>query len=405
MRISNTKNTLKSNSEKLIALLFSLRAITFVWLAFASDIYMPWFSLLVLVLRYATIPIGVFYLCKQRGVSTADAKLLLPLIFYFLMLVVNTYGGYQGSYIHELISIGCFLLMNRDMKIRIFEYFYKIILISCAISIFVYVAYMLRIPIGFSQHPFYNDGVHSSYYQRWLIFAVLDNGYSIIPRLCGIFNEPGGLGTVCGLLFAATFNYSGKWEKIILATTTVLTLSLAGYVLIIVYLIIYLAQKSWKYAAVAVALAVLFFAIPHIDWGNAEINSFAQRFAITSEGLAGDNRVKTSFDDEYQLMSSTEVFFGKGATYTSESGTSSYKNYIMQFGILGFGVYLLLWLSAALKSSQRNRNCLILLLIFLISLYQRPVPLTNSYGYVLIFGGFLWILAKQQEHLKGKKEV
>lgn len=391
------KNQNSVSVDNLVAIVFSLRAITFVWLAFASELYIPAFAILVQVLRYCTIPIGIGYLFAKRTVYRADLNLLLPLLFYYIMLVVHTYGGYQGSYIHELISIGCFLLMSRKMKIKIFDYFYKIILFSCVISIFVYIAYLVHLPIGFTRHPFFNDGVQTSYYQKWLIFAVMDSGYSL-PRLCGIFNEPGGLGTVCGLLFATTFKFSSKKEKLIIIVTIMISLSLAGVLLLLVYLIIYLAQRNWRYAVAAIALTVFMFMIPKINWGNSDINAFAQRFAITASGLAGDNRTRTPFDLEYkQLLRSSELFFGKGAAYTAESGTSSYKNYIMQFGLLGFGIYAFLWIGNAVAEAKRNKECLILLFIFIISIYQRPVPLTNAYGYLVIFGGFLWIQDNEEK--------
>ena len=378
--------------NNIVALIFALRAITFVWLAFASNEYMPWLASCVLLIRYATIPIGIFYvMVKQRYTNYNNLMLLIPLIIYYFMLVFNTYGGYKGSYIHELITIGCFLLMDREEKIRVFRLFYKIILIANLIAIFVYLVYIANLPIGFSTVPFFNDGVQTSYYKRFLIFAVMDSGYSM-PRLCGIFNEPGGLGTVCGLLFAATFDYSHKWEKAVLIVSTILSLSLAGCILILTYLVFYYGKKDWRYSIIVVALIVFLIAIPYIDWGNVGINAFAQRFAFTSEGFAGDNRIKSGYNQEFsELLRGSEAFLGKGYGYTVESGTSSYKNFIMQFGIVGFGVFFIAWLIAAIKSSNRNSNCIVLLSIFLISLYQRPVTLTNSYGYVLIFGGFAWL--------------
>ena len=169
-------------------------------------------------------------------------------------------------------------------------------------------------------------------------------------------------------------------------------MSLAGVLLLFIYLIIYLAQRNWKNAVVAVGLFVFLLMIPKIDWGNSDINAFAQRFAFTASGLAGDNRTRSQFDVEFtQLLHSNEVFFGKGAAYTAESGTASYKNYIVQFGVIGFGIYILLWINSALSVAKMNKECLILLLVFLVSIYQRPVPLTNAYGYLVIFGGFLWI--------------
>ena len=379
--------------ENVIAILFALRAITYIWLAFASDIYSPVYADIVMYLRYFTIIAGLAYIVfKQKGFDAKKLTLTIPVIYYYLMLVFNTYGGYQGSYIHEVISIVCFLLMNNKMKQKTFNIFYRLILVTNAISIVLYVLYMVHIRMGFISVPFYNNGVLSSYYQKFLIFAIVDGGYSM-PRLCGIFNEPGALGTVCALLFALTYQKSSLREKAILLMATLFTMSLAGFVLIIAYMVILLAQKSWKYAAIVLALIAFFFMIPQIDWGNEEINRFAKRFAITTQGLAGDDRTSLAvgFDEEYQnLLHSSEAFFGKGATYTADSGASSYKNLIMQFGILGFGIYLILWLYAALKESKGNRECVVFLLVFLISIYQRPVTIVNSYGYMLVFGGFCW---------------
>lgn len=390
--------------ENVVAVLLALRAITYVWLAFASSIYLPIFAVLVTVLRYITIPFCLYYVAvKQRRVDTGDAFVLIPLFVYWLLLVFNTYGGYQGSYLHELISIGCFLVMNKNMKLRVFQLFYKIVVILGLISILVYIAYMIKLPIGFDTMPFYNDGVHTSFYRRWFIFAVMDSGYSL-PRLCGVFNEPGGLGTVCGLLFAATFPFSTRIEKAILIVTTICSFSLAGYILILVYLIIYLAQKDWRYSLIVLALTVFLVMIPNIDWHNEELNTFAQRFSITSQGLLGDNRTRTAFDMEYQqILKSSSVWFGKGATYTANSGVSSYKTFIAQFGVLGFGLFFILWMMATLKKAGKNKNCLILLLIFLISLYQRPVTLINTYGYVMIFGGFAWIINEEEKRLESRK--
>jgi len=353
--------------ENVIAILFALRAITYIWLAFASDIYSPVYADIVMYLRYFTIIAGLAYIVfKQKGFDAKKLTLTIPVIYYYLMLVFNTYGGYQGSYIHEVISIVCFLLMNNKMKQKTFNIFYRLILVTNAISIVLYVLYMVHIRMGFISVPFYNNG---------------------------IFNEPGALGTVCALLFALTYQKSSLREKAILLMATLFTMSLAGFVLIIAYMVILLAQKSWKYAAIVLALIAFFFMIPQIDWGNEEINRFAKRFAITTQGLAGDDRTSLAvgFDEEYQnLLHSSEAFFGKGATYTADSGASSYKNLIMQFGILGFGIYLILWLYAALKESKGNRECVVFLLVFLISIYQRPVTIVNSYGYMLVFGGFCW---------------
>lgn len=375
-----------------VALLFAIRAITFVWLAFSAGGYMPLYEKLILIIRYSTILIGPLYLAYQGKLEKKNNVILIPLLYYFLMLVLNTYGGYEGSYIHELVSISVFIFMSDKMKMRVFHYFYKIILYSCAIAILLYPAILLGLPIGFETVPFVNDGVETSVYLKWFIFGIVGDGQWGLPRLCGIFNEPGGLGTVCALLYVATYSYSKLYEKIILLLAIILSFSVAGFLLVFVFYALHYIRKGWKYF-IPLGLLVAFVLIaPTIDWGDEFVNNFVARFEITDEGIAGDDRVKPEFEKLYnEVWNSNDVFLGKGATYGNDMGTSSYKNLIIQFGVFGFGLYFILWLFAMLSTTKKNRDCLILLLLFIISLYQRPVPITSSYGYVLLIGGFLTI--------------
>ena len=122
--------------DNFVALIFALRAITFVWLAFASNEYSAIYANAVLLLRYITIPLGVFYFIRHKRINDSYICLLAPLLLYFSMLVLNTYGGYKGSYLHELFSIGIFLLMSNKQKLKVFKCFFYIIL-----YIFIYYRY------------------------------------------------------------------------------------------------------------------------------------------------------------------------------------------------------------------------------------------------------------------------
>lgn len=353
---------------------------------------MPLYEVFILVIRYVTILVGPLYLIYEGTTDRKSTRLLIPLFFYFLMLVLHTYGGYEGSYIHELVSISVFILMSEEMKMKIFTYFYKIIVYSSLIGILLYPAFILGLPIGFETVPFVNDGVETSVYLKWFIWAIVGDGQWGLPRLCGIFNEPGGLGTICALLYVASYKYSTIFEKLIMLLAILLSFSVAGFLLIFIYYALTFVRKGWKFYVPLGLLVVFVLVAPSIDWGNDFVNDFVARFEITDEGLAGDDRVSPEFEKLYNnFLHSSDVFFGGGATYGGDMGTSSYKNLLIQFGFVGFGIYFILWLIAMLSVAKKDRDCRILLLIFILSLYQRPVPITSSYGYVLLVGGFLCI--------------
>ena len=384
--------------ERLLIWIIAARAVTFVWLAFASSEYMPIYNNAVLILRYCTILLAPLYLARfSKYKDTTTGNAFFALIFYWLMLVCNTYGGYKGSYIHELVTIGSFLLMKEKSKIRVFEAFYLIVLASCAIGVFVFIAFIFSIPIGFETVPFLNDGLETSVYIKWNIFAIVGDGQYGLPRLCSIFNEPGGLGTVCGLLYAATYTYSQKWEKVIILMACLLSFSLAGYLLIFAFYAIHHGSRKIKYIIPIIGLMAFLLIAPSIDWGNEFVNDFVARFAITDEGLAGDDRVSYDFQRLWtEFNKSNYIFFGHGATYGGDLGTASYKNLLIQFGYVGFGTYFILWMLSAFKYLKGHREAFAFMAIFILSIYQRPVTITNSYGYTVFFGGLAAIVANSR---------
>lgn len=282
--------------------------------------------------------------------------------------------------------------MKDSDKCKIFDIFYWIIQINNVISLFMYVCYMLGIDIGFSTVLYYSDNAATNgyFYQKWGIFAICSNG--LTDRLCGIFNEPGGLGTICALLLIVRFKNSKMWERVLLIVTTLCTLSMAGYLLMFLFAAFYAVRKNWKNVFWAVIIFAAFLAIPKIDWGNDALNAFADRFEITETGLSGDNRTTREFDEKFdEFINSTDAWFGMGAGYSLASRSSTYKFYIVEFGIVGFVLLIASWVYFAIKIAKKNPDCLIFMMLFMMSLYQRPNNLRSIYGYVILFGGMEWI--------------
>lgn len=380
---------------------FASRAVFDIFLAFANSSSAPLFSMYVKMVIYSTVPLGILYICLFiKGKTTwKNAWIVsLPCLYYFY-LVVNTYGGYQYDWITSLIAICSFCLMVDRHKAKVFNIFYWIIQGNNVFSLFFYVCYMLDINIGITKIVFYIPGSKEKgfYYLKWLIFAIVYNGES--TRLCGIFNEPGALGTICALLFVTRFKYSRLWEKTLLVVTTFCTLSMAGVLLLFLYFAMYMVRKNWKNVIFLALFGLAFLWIPKIDWGNEDINNLAKRFEITDEGLAGNNRTTEEFDEKFEvLMHSSEAWFGKGAGYTLAAGSLSYKMLIVWFGIVGFVILIGAWSLVAIKVSDGNLDCYILLALFMVSLYQRPSNIASIYGYVLLFGGMEWLRLQEAEH-------
>lgn len=389
-------------SEKIFLFMIAYVAVTRVWLAFSDPYYSPVFYILSQSMNYLCVIAGGILIIKYgraMKINSTKFKLIVLSSVYFLLCTFYTVSG-ENIITSFFAFITCLIyaLLTDKMQIRIFDIFYKIILYSSIFSCILYIMYVLGMRMGFEIVPYYKGAVTYAHYVKWFVFAMYESKTEL--RLCGLFNEPGGLGTVCALLFAARYDYSKKWEKGVLLLAVALSFSLAGFLLLFIFVTCKFISENKKNIVLLIVFALLFLILPYIDFGNDRMNAFFDRIAITSTGLAGDNRTKEWFDAPYeQFLTTNDKWFGRGEGYHFEEdlgGNLSYKTYVIQFGLMGYGLWLMGWLHCALKLSKNNKKCLPYILIFFISLYQRPSPITGLYGFVMLFGGIKWMQVKSR---------
>lgn len=391
---NNKKASLRYLSlDKVVVFLYALYTFRGAWLAFDHGGYLPWFELFSLMVAQICVPAGLLFCVKNRYFKSRNLILLIIPLFYWLLQVFHTDGGYSGGWELSLITIALFILIPDDIKKRVFALFYRMFLVAAVVSILIWICYFAGINIGFQRELYYSQRAigWTYYYYRWFIFAIFND--RTLFRLCGLFNEPGALGTLCALLFICTNKKSKQWEKVILIVTGVLTFSLAFFLLIFMYEAIKICLKRPRNILFVFLFVALFFAIPHIDFHNELLNQTAARFALTDSGLAGDNRVSGSFEIQYDaFIHSSDMWFGKGAGYDMGGANLSWKShYIVPYGIVGTVVLLGIWLCAALSYGKGNREKIIYIFLFFASLYQRPAVIENILGYILLFGALVWM--------------
>lgn len=380
-------------------LFFALYAVYGNILAFNNEKYSLTYMYLCTVIIYMCIPMGLYiiFFRQKRHIQIDNLVLLILPITYLIIQIVHTYKGYKGEWLTAFVVICLFCLMTDRTKSIIFEYFYRFILITNVIAIVVYVINFI-FPNLFEKVPYYSYQAMTLglNYTKIGVFAIYGN------RLCSIFNEPGGLGTICALLFVITFRKSSKYEKINLLVCGSLTFSLAFFIIVYAFFMIYLLQKNIKFFIPMILLAALFFVIPYIDFHNEAINLFVARMKIVNGSLAGNNRTTREFDYLYnEMKNSKEIIWGRGVGYILAEHVSTFKTLIVQMGLIGTGAILAEWIVCALVKANRSRYNYIFLALFILSTYQRPnIPFTIT-GYLLIFGGFAW----QNSRRNGKLNV
>lgn len=374
-----------------------------------STLGSPTIDLLLYMVTYACL---LFFLpcvfLRMKSVNSASILLLLCTLLYFLVSFLHSYKGDAGLNIVMFVIMICFCFSNNEVRLYAFRFFKVFLVISSFLGIIAYFSYMFSLGIPYRIVPFY-DQISMSYVDYG--FAYLTTSF-ISSRLCGLFNEPGYLGTIVALcLIADNLNFK-KIENIILLIAGFLSLSLAFFILIIFALLIKGLRD--KKAAIFVVIAIIAVAVslPVLVKMNEGVEHLVERFTFEDGVWLGDNRADNVVDTAFEQMfkQNQNMLFGYGTGYTAnieKVGTSSYKGIILDYGLGGvIIIWGLLFISAYafIKPLTFRKKALLLLICFFLSIYQRPYVITINY-FLVLFGGILYLedsLKKQNQIITNK---
>jgi hypothetical protein len=222
-----------------------------------------------------------------------------------------------------------------------------------------------------------------------------------VRRFSSIFLEPGYLGTCCAfLLFANNFNFNKRENKIILIAL-IFSLSLAGYLIFLLglilnkLLILKKINSKVKFITRAILLfSIVFFVSQKYNDGNNVINlAFFNRLEQDSEkGIKGNNRTSSNTGAVFeQFISSDLIWYGLDRTQFKSDVEddiiqgAGYQMYILQHGVVPVIVLLLFYLLLAAKSIDRNKAYLFLFLI-ITTFLQAAYPESGSWLIPFILG-------------------
>ena len=217
-------------------------------------------------------------------------------------------------------------------------------------------------------------------------------------RLCGIYNEAGLVGTLCALfLVADKYRIKNRWENTVLLVSGTLSFSLAFYLMLGVYFVlINIGKHKFKNAMSLVGVIFAIIVFLNMDFDNPALSEIQSRLQIADGELVGDNRTNSRFDklfDEiYDDPVAIIVGYGMGSIGTIQRrfliDGSSYKCLIYDYGYLGVGVFIiwLYFLAHTQKGTKWSPNIVVLFVIYLLNIYQRPSMFYPSYLIIFIGG-------------------
>ena len=317
------------------------------------------------------------------------APLLIVPIIYWLFINLDTYSKATWSVV-LLFELTLFCCLSKELQERVYSAYRKYIVVMAAVGVVCYLAFVLGVPLPHKTVAYYSQWQPDASYVTYGVSYLYSTSAGIL-RLCGLFNEPGYFGTIIALILCADRFAIKRKGNIILLIAGTLTFSAAFFAIVFVYLML-VAYKRPKIMAAMIALGIFYlFILPNITIHNTEIAYLISRFTFSDGKFLGDNRSKAALEVAFsEVLSGPEILFGHGGGYVSSldiaGGVSSYKTYIVDYGVMGFIIIYLPLLWSAIKRAKENLYAVFFLVCFVLSIYQRPNIFTLPY-LVVLFGG------------------
>ena len=314
-----------------------------------------------------------------------NGQFLVPLVLYTLLsyYMILTRDMKPNAYIanaFNLVVVMCLFRMNPKGIHSLCNALAKGLGGFIALSMLMFLLYIFGFPLPSRDAAFGDTYSYTNYY----FFLIDDRAmFDIIPRFQSVFLEPGHLGTTAVLLLFTQMDRWKRWYNVSLLISALISFSLAAYGLLIPILFF----RAWinRRQVVKKALALVFLL------GGITVGSFIYnggdnllhdlimlRLEIEDGQLAGDNRVTSSFQDDYEsFLESDYIFFGKKRV--AEFGDSGYRVFFYDHGLVGLLLLALFYVSSLAPVPWNSRVYLSVMIIGLLSFIIRGFPLQYSY--------------------------
>lgn len=323
------------------------------------------------------------FLLTVNNIKVQRANRLFLLLMVCLYIWVSVRGGFTliGSVANMcILSILCLTPNNaRD----IFTHFRKIYSVVITVSLVVFVLVMfigVKLP-SYEIVPL-NNLKNEVVYHAYPFLVVYESFGIILPRFCGLFDEPGVVGTIAGgILLAERYNFKDKFNYPILLSG-LMSASLFFMVVTIVYLLFFANLKT-KIGLVTILL-IIFISLA----GNEIFDKLIfSRLDFNNGKFSGDTRLSGLSDSWYKsFQESTSYYWGLGnnAHAKYNQGGCSYIDLIIDYGVIFLIFYVTTICLYAKTKIKYFKNYLVYLFLLFGIIYQRPFITFLGYFFLII---------------------
>lgn len=322
----------------------------------------------------------------------ADRKLLfLSLFLSFLYLIIAFRGGYSLLGIIALLLICPIFFMDGDYMKGVVHAFWDILAVILIVSLFVYILVVfINIPLPYDIIEPLNASKQFQYCRYpFLVMPDLGDLATLRFRFFSIYDEPGVVGTLCGvLLLVYKFNLK-EWQNIPILIAGVLSTSMFFYAVVAVYVLL-TAKVRYK----VLTILVIAVAVALLSTNDIISELVFDRFSMEGGTFAGNHRDHFSAGWYQQFKKSDDYWFGLGANanFIYNYGGSSYRDIIINYGIIFFVAYMGVYVLMGLRKIKGLTAIIAYMLVLFGVIFQRPY--INNIGYVFLIIAPLFSLAE-----------
>ncbi|MDA8090979.1 MAG: hypothetical protein M0Z61_12275 [Nitrospiraceae bacterium] len=335
-------------------------------------------------------------------------KFLPPVFFFFLFVLLSNisklinydkYGFFSAAYVSTLfqfIFLGYLLSEDKAVLKKVFDVFLKLLLVLTVPGIIYYFLILFSVNIPYHHVDLGGRGVFLYRdYQNLAIVAeypyIFHIGRFTITRLCGMFEEPGMLATILGVLLIADMIVfpEKKRRKYFIIAAGLMTFSFAFMIFLLSMSLFYMKKRHvWKIVAAIFILALAYIVLAPAELKNMlnilVFNRFIPTEDASSHGmmvLSGDDRIGflLMFLDYFKNETLITQLFGNGPG--SNQIFLSFAPIIYEYGLIGFFlvISMLAYFFIYLPVRSGKKKYLLLTLMPLLSMYQRPDFISGYY--------------------------
>jgi hypothetical protein len=298
-----------------------------------------------------------------------------------------------------LLALSLLFAMDRQTVDELFGSLCWIVIIATIPGVIVGFALIAGIDLPYTLIGLSGRGeLYRSYAGLAIVgdYSLLNLGGVTISRLCGMFEEPGLLGSVLGVFLAVdVVFFPGRHgaRKLLLGSFGILTGSLAFFVMLSFVALHFVFSSGARIGRTILAFGVVALILSTSTVANQAAQLFfLGRLEFNSDrGVYGNNRAVYGerFTNEYLTHARfSRVLLGNGPSSNSENAEgqfSSYLSIVYENGMLASVLLLgfLVYFAAIPLLYWRSPLAFIVLLGPFLSLYQRPD--FQGAGYLLLF--------------------